>query len=162
MKKYFENVKTMKELKTLYRQLTKKWHPDLGGDNDIMAAINVEYETAFEMVKRLEMQAGNKEAKHWQKNDAFRKIINDLVLYPEITIELVGSWIWISGNSYPVKDQLKELGFKFSGSKKKWYWFNGIDKKRRKKGSGKTYNQIKEEYGSEKIKSAEKVLRLAN
>lgn len=38
-----------------------------------------------------------------------------------IEIELVGSWIWVSGNTYPVKEQLKEAGIFWAGKKKKWY-----------------------------------------
>ena len=39
--------------------------------------------------------------------------------YPNMTIELIGSWLWVSGkDTFKCKGKLKELGFFYSGSKK--------------------------------------------
>ena len=43
---YFNNsIKTIKELKSAYHKLALKNHPDVGGDIEVMKAINVEYDT---------------------------------------------------------------------------------------------------------------------
>lgn len=42
-----------------------------------------------------------------------------------IKIEICGSWIWVSGNTYPNKCKLKDTGFKYSKNKGMWYWHNG-------------------------------------
>ena len=47
MKKYFENITTINDLKKEYRRLIKANHPDNGGDTWVMAAINNEYEEVF-------------------------------------------------------------------------------------------------------------------
>lgn len=41
--KYFEGVWTEDELKSVYRKLVKKHHPDRGGNTEIMKMINYEY-----------------------------------------------------------------------------------------------------------------------
>ena len=40
-----------------------------------------------------------------------------------IHIYTIGRYIWVSGNTYPVKEELKELGFIYRG--KKWNWTAG-------------------------------------
>lgn len=42
--KYFKNVKNVKELKETYRKLARTNHPDMGGDVEVMQAINAEFD----------------------------------------------------------------------------------------------------------------------
>ena len=44
MKKYFAECKTKEEAKKVYTGLAQKYHPDKGGDTEIMKAINIEYD----------------------------------------------------------------------------------------------------------------------
>lgn len=46
-----------------------------------------------------------------------------------------GSWIWITGNTFKHREELKECGFKWSGSRKAWYI---ADKKPRKAATKKS------------------------
>ena len=74
-----------------------------------------------------------------------------------IDIELCGVWLWVSGDTYSVKDHIKGFGFKFSSKKKNWYWFEGINEQREKKYFGRrTMKQIRNKYGSEKFESIKK------
>jgi hypothetical protein len=63
-----------------------------------------------------------------EQDEAFRQ---DYVKFPEIiseiihldiTIEICGNWIWLSGNTRPYSKQLKEIGFFYSPRKQMWYW----------------------------------------
>lgn len=160
---YFEGVETMEELKERYRELALKWHPDRKtGDIEKMTAINNEYEHLFEVIKESEINSGNKQAYYWQADDNFREIINTLQNIADISIELVGSWLWIDGNTYPVKDTLKELKFRWSRKKKKWYWFSGIEKSKKRRSSKKSHKEIQAKYGSEMIKKQDKRLALSH
>ena len=67
----------------------------------------------------------------------------------DITIEQIGSWLWVTGDTYSLKESLKNLGFFFSGSKKAWFW-NGQSKKSRNSFC-KDLNEIKERYPVEVI-----------
>jgi len=49
--KYFKECRTLDEVKAMYKQLAKQYHPDLGGDTETMQAINSEY--AFACAKVL-------------------------------------------------------------------------------------------------------------
>ncbi|WP_446788125.1 DnaJ domain-containing protein, partial [Macellibacteroides fermentans] len=40
MNKYFDGCKDEQEIKARYRDLAKKYHPDLGGDLETMKAVN--------------------------------------------------------------------------------------------------------------------------
>jgi hypothetical protein len=68
--------------------------------------------------------------------------------FPTMTIEIVGKWIWVYGDTRPHAPELKLAGLFFSSSKKKWFW-NGADHKRR--GAGWDYNRIVYTYGATPI-----------
>ena len=51
MSKYFKNVKSFQELKTIYKTLLKANHPDNGGDLEKMQEINCEYDALFSIWK---------------------------------------------------------------------------------------------------------------
>lgn len=46
--KYFQNINTLDELRTAYRALLKKFHPDNGGSEEATKEINLEYEKLFQ------------------------------------------------------------------------------------------------------------------
>lgn len=59
MSKYFKNVKSFEDLKSQYKTLLKKHHPDNGGDVEIMKAVNVEFDSLFPIWKnRIEKETG--------------------------------------------------------------------------------------------------------
>jgi len=37
-------------------------------------------------------------------------------------LEICGTWLWVTGKTYPVRDTLKELGFRYSANKLCWYY----------------------------------------
>ena len=40
----------------------------------------------------------------------------------ELGTEVHGSWLWVTRNSFPIKDILKSLGFRYSANKMAWYY----------------------------------------
>ena len=48
---YFKNVKSFEELKSQFKELAMKNHPDSGGDPEVMKAINQEYDQLFPIWK---------------------------------------------------------------------------------------------------------------
>ena len=148
MLKYFRGVETLEELKKKYKELAKKLHPDLGGDKEEFQAMNNEYDLLF---KNLKNKKANKT--NINTNDNFKDIINELIKYNELTIEIIGSWLWISGNTYPLRNIIKSLGLLWSKGRKKWYYtadnIDGANKYYKKK----TYDELKNNYGYTKIKS---------
>lgn len=61
--KYFNKVKSYKELKETYRDLLKKNHPDNGGNVETMQEINTEYDVAFRIWKNRAVDLTEEEQK---------------------------------------------------------------------------------------------------
>ena len=149
MLKYFIGVETIEELKKKYKELAKKHHPDLGGAKEEFQELNNEYDKLLETLK------SNKKTNkaNTKDNDNFKDIINELIKYNELTIEIIGSWLWVSGDTYPLRDSIKKLGMLWSKGRKKWYYTAdtiGANTRYKKK----TYDELKNNYGYTKIKSA--------
>ena len=66
-------------------------------------------------------------------------------------IEIIGQWIWCF-DSKEYHEQLKELGFWYSSSKKAWV-FSG-DKKKRIRSRNKI-DDVRRKWGAEKVKEKE-------
>ena len=134
--KWFNNPQSIEELKKQYHKLAIKHHPDRGGNVADMQAINAEYDTLFARLKNIHQTAdGNTyEAKTDSRETAndFKEVITHLIILEGIQIEVCGSWLWVTGNTYSHKDTLKSLKFRYSKSKCAWYYHNdGYRKKQR-------------------------------
>lgn len=155
MFKWFSEVKTIDELKKQYRKLAMQHHPDISNNSDqAMKEINNEYEKAYTYI--LTHMSDKEQATHTKQghnvNDGYREIINKIVHIPNIIIEICGSWIWISGETKPVKDQLKAAGFYWAAKKLQWYW-RPTEYKAPKHRKAMTMEYIRDKYGSEKIEN---------
>lgn len=146
---YFTNVQTLEELRKEYKRLVKQNHPDNGGSEDIIKIINVEYEISFHILEKTDTASSNKF--NMREDEMLRAIINAIVNL-NIEIEICGSWIWVSGNTYSCKDELKSNGFHWASKKKMWYWH---DPQEQTRSNGKTsMNDIREKYGSQVVRTA--------
>lgn len=144
---YFSNCATLDDLKAEYRKLAMKWHPDRkGGDLKTMQAINAAYDKAF---ARLSRQGGTADA---EQPEAWRDAVAAIINLDGIEIELVGSWVWVSGETKRHKDALKAAGYRWSGKRRMWYWRAG-GSKRRWRHSSATYAELCDKYGCETVKA---------
>lgn len=150
--KWFKDVKTLDELRTLYRKLALIHHPDRGGSNSDMQEINNEYDI---LSKRLihSNTTFSEGRKSWEEfvSSEIREKLNDIIFLEEIIIEIIGSWIWVTGNTRAVKDQLKLHGFKFSPNKLAWYWQTGDYHKLSKKQF--SLDDLRIMYGSDEVET---------
>ena len=148
---YFENYLTTDEIKTRYRQLAQLHHPDHGGDTATMQAINAEYAYHMAQATRTE-RPGKTEAEYASMdavNEAIRAAILAIITLPGIKIEICGLWVWVSGDTRPVKDQIKAAGYRWASKKEKWY-FAGVPTS----GRGRMeMDEIRDRYGSTNVQS---------
>lgn len=131
MSAWFDGCSTLDEIRKQYHKLCMKWHPDLGGDTKTMQDINASYTEATQRTVRADSKFDWQ--KHYSSREAWwaasddmseriRQTIERLVKLSGIGIELCGTWIWVSGNTRAVKEELKAIGLKWSADKGKWYW----------------------------------------
>jgi len=117
--------KTLEELKAQYRQLAMKHHPDKGGTDEAMKTINNEYDLLFSKLKDIHQTKDGetytaKEATT-ETADQFKDLISELMKMDDIVIEIIGCFVWVTGNTKPYKDQLKALKFQWHTKKIAWY-----------------------------------------
>ena len=142
--KEFQDIEGINEAKKIYKTLAKNLHPDIGGSEEDFKILNeiynnlIEHKIYFSNSSKIDIE--------------LEKIISLILHFENISIELVGSWIWVSGDTKEIKDKLKELGFKWASKKKMWFY--GEMKKRNHK--EQSLEDIKAKYGSETLKEVNK------
>jgi hypothetical protein len=148
---YFENCKSVEEAKKRFRVLLKQYHPDHAGPEG--EAITVEIIKQFNsFLNSFMSQSFNSyyADKEWKPADdaiyPFQEILQQIINL-DCEIEIIGYWIYCF-NSKAVKDQLKALGFWFSGNRKAWI-YSGRPK--RNISSHETLDEIREKKGSQKV-----------
>lgn len=147
--KYFTDIHSLEELRKEYKRLVKANHPDNGGSLEVIKIINVEYDFCFKALEKNDTVSSNKYDR--AEDEMIREIINAIINL-NVEIEICGSWVWVSGNTYVCKAELKANGFHWASKKKMWFWHNPEEQV---KSNGKTsMNDIREKYGSEIVRSA--------
>ncbi len=145
---YFKECHTIDEVKAMYKTLAKKHHPDCGGDNATMQIINSEYAFACAKVLKGENLTSEDTEEQIRMSEEYRAVIELLIALPGIIIEVVGNWIWVTGETKPVRQQLKAAGLFFASKKVAWYYRS---EEYKTTGSKKSLDEIRAKYGSEKV-----------
>ena len=141
IKQRFNDVVGLNEAKKIYKQLAKQLHPDIGGTDEEFKLLNkiyndiIEYKIYFSNGVKFDLE--------------LEKVISQILHFENINIEVIGSWIWISGDTRAIKDNLKELSFKWASKKKMWFY--GEMKGRNPK--QKSMDDIKSKYGCTTLKT---------
>ena len=147
---YFKECQTIEEVKAMYKILAKQYHPDCGGDTATMQAINSEYSYACAKLLKGDNLSDEETGEGIRLTEEYRAVIELLMALTGILIEVVGNWIWVTGNTKPVKQQLKDAGLFFASKKVAWYYRSEEFKT---KGGKKSLDEIRAKYGSESVKS---------
>lgn len=138
--KYFNSSE---DLKKQYRAWCKKLHPDHGGDPEAFREMMEEYQEA--QLHGFKQEARNQET---ELTAELERALKKIVTLEGLEIDLVGSWLWVSGETFSFKDILKEAGFKWASKRKKWY-FSEEKAKGKFKGD---FEQLKAHHGFKEIK----------
>lgn len=161
MNTYFENINTLEELRKQYKELLKKYHPDNGGNVSIMQMVNAEYDELFKILKNKHKKSTttkqtdyNQNMYDWENDKTLREVLEKIISFDGIDILICGQWIWVDGNTYFYKKELKKTGFKWASSKKKWYFHT--DTFRKKSHKTLSMEDIQNYYGSTTVKATNK------
>jgi len=89
--KEFKGIEGINEAKKIYKKLARKLHPDVGGSEEKFKALNaiytdlIEHKIYFSTDIKIDVE--------------LEKIISLILHFENITIELIGSWIWVGGDT---------------------------------------------------------------
>ena len=138
------NIETnIKEIKNRYKDLCKKYHPDLNPAGlEMMKLVNAAMEALEdfnpEFVHNKDQAQSSYGAEIWSALQTAHSL--------NLDVEVTGAWLWLHGDTKPVKDQLKQAGFFWSPKKRLWY-FRPKAYKSRSRGKF-TMEDIRIKYGS--------------
>lgn len=151
---FFKGCATTEEVKAKYRELAKKHHPDIeGGNAETMKAINDQYDKLIKgIIENDEEIADSEKADFVHYDTQYREAIEKIIHLTGINIEMVGDWIWVTGETYNNRQALAEASYFFSKNKQAWY-FRSDKYKSMNKGKSMSLDEIRGKYGSEEIKS---------
>ena len=129
--KWFRGMECIEDLKQAYFKLAKKYHSDVGGNDEIMKEINSEYSELHSRLKDVHRSmfkdGKNSEEFYTSKTETaecpedFINIVREL-LKMGLDVELCGRWLWITGGTKKWAEQLKKLGCRWSPKKVAWSW----------------------------------------
>ena len=137
----FRGVDGINEAKKIYKNLARKLHPDVGGSTEAFKLLQEVYNSVLEQ--------GASVGEDAEYDLELERVISKILHYENLIIEVVGSWIWLSGETRAIKEVLKELKFKWASKKKQWYY--GEMKGRNPK--QKSMDDIKAKYGCTRVKT---------
>ncbi len=149
MNNFFTDCTTIDEVKARYRDLAKQHHPDRGGSTETMQRINSAYSIAVIQIARGENRTESEINDILTDNEKYRAAIDAIINLPGINIELVGAWIWVTGNTRIYKDELKAAGYFWASKKLAWY-FRGSEYKCSSR-KGKDLDEIRAKYGTRPV-----------
>lgn len=166
---FFAGCRTPEDARKRYHALAAVYHTDTGiGDKEIMETINDQFGAwigraslpadavpelpagVIALPAHVEAPAALDDAA------AYMAVIAALLPLSGIEVEITGEWVWISGDTRPVKDEIKAAGCRYSGKRQAWYW-HPVDPsapRRRYRGSKLTMDEIREKYGRQIVKTA--------
>jgi len=148
--RYFKDIYSLDELRRKYKRLVKLYHPDNGGSEETIKAVNAEYEQLFDQLKEADASNNNDIRYNKDMDQALRETLQKIINL-NINIEIIGSWIWCNGSeTYHYRNELKQAGFMFSGNRKSWYFHADTFKKKGK--SKRSMQELRDYYGNHIIK----------
>lgn len=158
--KHFSSVTSLDELKRQYKKLAFKNHPDRGGKTEVMQEINNEYE---QLLNRIINEASKDQyqdssengrgfwssrSEHSEVEKKVKQAIDAIINLDGLDIEIIGVWVWVSGDTKQHKDKLKEAGYVWNRVQCKWVFIG-----KKSNGRGRmTLDQMRELHGSQKVK----------
>lgn len=156
MQNFFQDCETLQQVKDLYRTLAKQYHPDRGGDLVTMQIINNQYSQAIAIIAKGGKFTQAETEAEILKAEAYQEAVNKVINLEGIHLELVGSWLWVTGETKQHAAILKSEPARFNWAKKKTdfsAWFFRTDQyKTTNRGQKMSLDQIRNKYGTQTIK----------
>jgi hypothetical protein len=117
---FFLNCRTSEEIRNRYDTLSRVFNLSNSKEPDeMMKTINSEYDKLMMVLDDPKpVDAVKEKATVSEKIKELQEKIDPAGLH----LEICGTWLWVTGKTYQVKDTLKDLGFRYSANKLSWYY----------------------------------------
>ena len=124
---FFQDCTTVEEIKATYRKLARQHHPDLGGDEATMKELNDQYEKALKGCNgQKSTDSSGKEHTYKYNPDLEKELMDFIYAFNSknlpLQADLIGVWVWITGDTKPHKETLKELNCRWHSKRACWYF----------------------------------------
>ena len=151
----------LNEIRIMYYRLALEHHPDRGGSTANMQNLNAAYEKALRKLDGTKLNGEytyNYNAEWEEKlmvqiNLVLRKIISNT---NDISVMMVGTWLWVNGETKKIKDTLKSMRFKWHSKRQMWYWH--VPSQRKYRYSRKSFADICAQYGLRELKKNKELI----
>ncbi len=111
---------SLNDLKSAYRAACKKYHPDINPHGlELMKVINTAY--AF-LKKNMDKWSHNQQTDDISITEVLQEVFDKIKHFVNIESEVCGSWLWVSGETWRYKKELKAAGLRWAPKKHQWYW----------------------------------------
>lgn len=147
---YFSHCTTIEEARAAFRDLCKQHHPDTGGSAEAFRAVVEEFQAfqkaAFDQGGRAKWGESYepKADSHDLPDDTMDKL-RAVLRFPDVSTEILGTWIWCTGETRQYREQFKALAFRWSHGKGAWFYHHGPYRRRGKRGY--TLDNIRDLHG---------------
>lgn len=132
---FFHACHDMDAARATFRELCKRYHPDTGGDAETFRAMVSE----FQQFQR-DVWANSGRAKwgtayqpkpdsHNLPEQTFNRL-SAVLRWPDITVEILGTWLWVQGDTRKYTKEFRKLAFQFSSKKSAWFYHYEAYRKR--------------------------------
>ena len=161
---FFDTVYQVNDIKSLYRDLAFQYHPDRNPAADfekfnrLMQQVNAEYHEALKSADRQTAKGEDgKDHTYYYNQEREQAVVDKIAELIKLQMDgvdiwLVGTWVWVEGNTRPYKDQLGKdgLGLSWHSKRKMWYFRTA---QYRTQYSGADFDTLKTMYGAEKYEN---------
>jgi len=140
-------VVSAEAIKKAYRRACMKYHPDRNPSGEhMMKLINAAYTVLQNQTEDLHLE---EEASPYA--EMLSRALNAIMGLP-LEIEICGAWIWLSGDTRPHKELLKQNGFRWAPKKGRWFY---RPEEYRSSSRGQwSMEKIRTKYGSQSVSPA--------
>lgn len=139
---------TIDKIKASYRRACSTYHPDRNPAGlEMMKIVNAAYDALRDYAPSATQEDLGSDI---NLGDDLNKALNAIINLG-LTIEICGSWVWVSGDTKPHKETLKEAGYKWASKKLMWHYRPSDYKSHsRRKWS---MDEIRQKHGSQTVKN---------